>query len=85
MAFHSLLEGTMPISREEAIRRLHHRWLSEVTRNPDIAVIYPLSHFLSEETINVVAALDLYAAYGKPNREHELVSAWLAPDQGVRQ
>lgn len=68
------------VSWHEAERRLRNRWWSEVTRNPNVAPLFPLGHFLTAENIAVVRRLDLYREYSNPKpdpRQRELIRAWM--------
>ncbi len=86
-------KGSALISRQEAIKRLRHRWLAQTSLNPEIIPIFPLEHFVNRESIEAVQRFDLYSYYSQPRHHHlagythrEAIEAWLdARDRRMRQ
>jgi hypothetical protein len=50
-------------TRQQALRRLTGKWLAEVARDPDTARRMPLSQILTEDNLNCVQVLELYAEF----------------------
>ena len=81
----------MSVSRAAAVRRLVSKWLEVTGGDPLKAAALPLSHILTEDNIDSVRALDLYAEFDerptcrrafavaeqlRAERDRRLVRAW---------
>lgn len=84
------------ITRDEAARRLRHRWLYQAALQPDLEPFFPLSHFLTPQNVEAVRKLDLYRWYAEPrhhlippkdeaDRGRALLAAWLHASKGALQ
>jgi hypothetical protein len=72
----------MSISRREARRRLVSRWHEQkATLPPGLLLLFTLWHFLTEENIAAVQALNLSESYSE-RRDREMIEAWYRRDDG---
>jgi hypothetical protein len=71
------------LNRKEAKRRLINRYCSAVWELPfGRRPLYPITDFVTDQNVEAVQKLGLYADYSDERRDRALIAAWFRPDTG---